>query len=120
LGLRDTVVFIATRSSTKRLDTISTVLDDLSNSSAVYQNGFSVSYAHRLTPDTAMNVLTSIQQSSDSQGLQDTSSRSLNMSISTKIGAKSTAALSARRVVFDSKATAYNESAIIGTLNVQF
>lgn len=120
LGLRDTVVFIATRSSTSRLDTLSTVLDDLSNASAVYQNGLSISYAHRLTPDTAMNVLTSIQQSSDSQGLQDTSTRSLNMSISTKLGSKSTGSLSARRVVFDSKAAPYTESAIIGTLNVQF
>jgi uncharacterized protein (PEP-CTERM system associated) len=120
LGLRDTVIFMATRSATSRLDTISTALDDLSNATAVYQNGFSVSYAHRLTPDTAMNVLTSIQQSSDSQGLQDTSTRSLNMSISSKIGAKTTAALSARRVVFDSKAAPYTESAIIGTLNVQF
>jgi uncharacterized protein (PEP-CTERM system associated) len=120
LGLRDTVIFMATRSATSRLDTISTTLDDLSNATTVYQNGFSVSYAHRLTPDTAMNVLTSIQQSSDSQGLQDTSTRSLNMSISSKIGAKTTAALSARRVVFDSKAAPYTESAIIGTLNVQF
>ena len=120
LGLRDTVIFIATRSATSRVDTISTTLDDLSNATVVYQNGISVSYAHRLTPDTAMNVLTSIQQSSDSKGLQDTSTRSLNMSISSKIGAKTTAALSARRVVFDSKAAPYTESSIIGTLNVQF
>ena len=120
LGVRDTLTFIATRSATSRVDTISTVLDDLSNATEVYQNGLSVSYAHRLTPDTAMNVLTSIQKTSSSQGLQDTSTRSLNMSLSTKVGIHSTATLSARRVVFDSVLTPYTESAIVGTLNVQF
>lgn len=120
LGLRDTITVIATRSATSRLDTITTVLDDLSNSTEVYQNGLSVSYAHRLTPGTAVNLLASVQKSSNSQGLQDTATRSLNMSLSTRIGLSSTAILSARRVVFDSLLTPYTESAIVGTLNVQF
>ena len=120
LGIRDTITFIATRSESSRLDTVTTAVDDLSNSALIRQAGFSVSYAHKLTPDSAFNVLASAQQSSDSLGLQDSNTRSVNLSLSTKVGVKSTAVISARRVVFDSNANPYTESAISGTLNVQF
>ena len=120
LGIRDTVTFVLTRSESSRLDTVSVAVDSLSNSAVVRQSGLSVSYAHRLTPDSSMNVLASAQQSSDSLGLLDSNSRSVNLSFSTKLGPKSTAVVSGRRVVFESSANPYTESAITGTLNVQF
>jgi uncharacterized protein (PEP-CTERM system associated) len=120
LGLRDTLTVIATRSETSRLDSISGAVDELLNATLVRQNGLSLSYAHRLTPDVSMNVLAAIQQSADSLGLQDTSTRSLNMSLSAKLGSRSAAVLSARRAVFESLTTPYTETAITGTLNVQF
>ena len=119
-GIRDTITLIATRGESSRLDTVTTAVDDLSNSAVIRQAGLSVSYAHKLTPDSAFNVLASAQQSSDSLGLQDSNTRSVNLSLSTKVGAKSTAVFSARRVVFDSNANPYTESALTGTLNVQF
>ena len=120
LGIRDTITFIATRGESSRLDTVTTAVDDLSNSAVIRQAGLSVSYAHKLTPDAAFNVLASAQQSSDSLGLQGSNTRSVNLSLSTKVGTKSTAVISARRVVFESNASPYTESAISGTLNVQF
>jgi uncharacterized protein (PEP-CTERM system associated) len=120
LGIRDTVTFILTRSESSRLDTVSLAVDSLSNSAVVRQSGLSVSYAHRLTPDSSLNVLALLQQSSDSLGLVDSNSRSVNLSFSTKLGAKSTAVVSGRRVIFESSANPYTESAITGTLNVQF
>lgn len=119
-GIRDTITFIATRGESSRLDTITTAVDDLSNSALIRQAGLSVSYAHKLTPDSAFNVLASAQQSSDSLGLQDSNTRSVNLSLSTKVGAKSTAVITARRVVFESNANPYTESAISGTFSVQF
>lgn len=120
LGIRDTVTFVLTRSESSRLDTVSSAVDSLSNSAVVRQSGVSVSYAHRLTPNSSMNVLALLQQSSDSLGLVDSNSRSVNLSFSTKLGAKSTAVVSGRRVIFESNANPYTESAITGTLNVQF
>ena len=119
-GIRDTITFIATRGESSRLDTVTTAVDDLSNSAVIRQVGLSVSYAHKLTPDSAFNVLASAQQSSDSLGLQDSNTRSVNLSLSTRVGAKTTAVISARRVVFESNANPYTESAITGTLNLQF
>lgn len=120
LGIRDTVTFILTRSESSRLDTVSSAVDSLSNSAVIRQSGLSLSYAHRLTPDSSVNVLALLQQSSDSLGLLDSNSRSVNLSFSTKLSAKSTAVVSGRRVIFESNANPYTESAITGTLNVQF
>ena len=120
LGIRDTITFIATRGESSRLDTVTTAADDLSSGAVIRQAGLSVSYAHKLTPDAAFNLLASAQQASDALGLQDSNTRSVNLSLSTKVGIKSTAVISARRVVFESNANPYTESAITGTLNVQF
>ena len=120
LGVRDTVTFIANRSEGSRLDSVAVANDDLSNSGAVRQNGLSVSYSRRLTPDASLNVLASLQKATDGLGLQNTSTKSVNLSVSTRLSRQSTAVLSARRVVFDSNTAPYTESAITGALNVQF
>ena len=120
LGVRDTVTFIANRSEGSRLDSIAVANDDLANSGAVRQNGVSVSYAHRLTPDASLNLLASVQKATDGLGLQSTSTKSVNLSLSTRLTRHSTAVVSARRVVFESNASPYTESAVTGALNVQF
>ena len=120
LGVRDTLTFLATRTSGSRLDSVAVANDDLANSAAVRQNGFSVSYAHRLTPDASLNVLASLQKASDGLGLQNTSTKSVNVTVSTRLTRQSTAVLGARRVVFESQTAPYTESAITGALNVQF
>lgn len=121
LGVRDTVTFSLNRSEGYRLDSIvGSSSDDLSNAVAVRQRGLSVNYAHRLTPDTSLNVIASTQKSADSQGAQSNSTKSLNVSVSTKLGTQSKAVLGARRVVFESPTSPYTESAVTGTLNVQF
>lgn len=120
LGVRDTVTLIASRSEGSRLDSLSTLLDDFTTSAVVRQQGLSVSYAHRLTPQSALNVLVSQQNTSGSTALQDTTLRSFNVSVSTKVGKQSTATFGARRVIFDSMASPYIETAITASLNVQF
>ena len=121
LGVRDTVTFSLNRSDAYRLDKIvGSGNDDLSNAAVVRQRGLSISYAHRLTPDTSLNVIASAQKSLDTVGAQSNSTKALNVSVSTKLGTQSKAVLGARRVVFESPTTPYTESAITGTLNVQF
>ena len=120
LGVRDTVTFIANRSEGSRLDSLAVANDDLSISGVVRQTGLSVSYSRRLTPDASLNVLGSLQKATDGLGLQNTSTKSVNLSVSTRLTRQSTAVLSARRVVFESSAAPYTESAITGALNVQF
>lgn len=119
LGVRDTVTFLATRIESSRLDTVSMGVDDLTNSSLVRQRGFSVNYSHRLTPDYSLGVLVSQQNTSGELSLQDTTLRLLSFNVAGKVGKQATISVGVRRVVSSSTAP-YAETAVIGSLNVQF
>jgi uncharacterized protein (PEP-CTERM system associated) len=120
LGERDTVTFMLIRSETSRLDSQSTLADDLSNASVVVQNGYSLSLAHRLTPDAALNVFITRQFNAGSLASQESSLGTVNVSLISKVGRRSTVALGVRRAVFDNALTPYTETAITGNFVVQF
>jgi uncharacterized protein (PEP-CTERM system associated) len=120
LGLRDTLTFIVNQSESSRLDTLSTAIDNLSSSGTVKQAGFSVNYAHRLTPDYSLGVLLSQQSTSDSSGNQETTLRSVNVNLTGKVGKYASTTVGARRIVSDSTSAPYAETAVTGSLNVQF
>jgi uncharacterized protein (PEP-CTERM system associated) len=120
IGVRDTVTFIASRSQNNRLDLVSVGADDLSTSSVLMQHGFSINYAHRLTPDYSLGVLLSQQKISGELSQQDVTLRSLNFSISGRLGKKSTGLLSVVRVVSGGSVASYAENAVTVNLIVQF
>lgn len=120
LGVRDTITFTATRSESTRLDTLSIGQDDLNSSAVVNQRGFSASYTHRLTPDYSLGVVLSQQDTSGVLSAQDNTLRALNVNVSGKVGHRTSATLSARRVVSSGSSVPYTENAVTGNLNVQF
>jgi uncharacterized protein (PEP-CTERM system associated) len=120
LGLRDNITVVASQTESQRLDGLSGSTDDLSNSSFVRQRGFSFSLAHRLTPISSLNLLASQTDANGSNLSQKTTTKSLNLNFSTKLGEHSAAVIGARRVVFDNATSPYTESALTGSLNVQF
>lgn len=121
LGVRDTITFAATKLESSGLNAASTAANNLNNPLFFNQFGFSVNYAHRLTPDYSLGVMASQQHTSalGQSNSQDGRLRSLNLNVSGKVGKQSTASIGFRRVVY-SAATPYNESAVFGTLIVQF
>jgi uncharacterized protein (PEP-CTERM system associated) len=120
LGVRDTVTFVATRSESTRLDILSTGVDDFTSSSLVHQRGFSVNYAHRLTPDYSLGVLLSQQNTSGVLSLQDTTLRLLNVNVTGRVGKRATVSVAVRHVVSGGSTAPYIENAVIGSLTVQF
>ncbi len=120
LGVRDTISFVLSRGSNTSLGSFVTSFDDLSTNTVIHQNGVSVVYSHRLTPDTSMNAVVSRQSTSGSGGLSGTSLRAVDFSISSRLGRQMTASIGARRVFFDSATNPYTETAVTGNLNVQF
>lgn len=120
LGIRDTLTFLLTRTESNRLDTFTSVLDNLSNGTTVNQNGFSVNYSHRLTPDYTLGALLSRQNTSGGTSAQETTLKSLNVNLTGKVGQKAAASVGLRHVVSDSLANSYTETAVTGNLNVQF
>ncbi|MDO9194995.1 MAG: TIGR03016 family PEP-CTERM system-associated outer membrane protein [Rhodoferax sp.] len=121
LGVRDTITFLASRSESSRLDTVSSnLLDDFTTSSLVRQRGLSVNYAHRLAPDYSLGVLVSQQNTSGDLTQQDTKLRLLNVNVTGKVGKQATASLGLRHVISSGNTAPYVENAVIGSLNVQF
>ena len=86
----------------------------------VRQRGFSVNYAHRLTPSTSGGVLLSQQDSSGSSSVQDISLKSLYVALTSKLGKQAAATLGARRILFQSNTAPYAESALLGNFTLQF
>lgn len=120
LGVRDTITFVMNRGSNSSLSAFTTAFDDLSTNTVIHQSGFSVLYAHRLTPDASMNILASRQSTSGAGGASGTSLRAIDVSLSSRLGRNMSASVGARRVFFDSATNPYTETAVTGNLNVQF
>jgi len=120
LGIRDTVTFLLTRTENNRLDTVTSALDNLSNGATVIQNGFSINYSHRLTPDYSIGVALARQNTSGNTTAEETTLKSFNVNISGKVTQKAAASLGLRHVVSDNITTPYTENAVIGNINVQF
>ena len=119
LGVRDTITFVATRSDSRRLDLVSLAVDDLSTSSLIRQQGLSVDWSHRLTPDYSLGLLVSGQKTSGSLGLQSTRLQLLNASLSGRVGRHALATIGLRHVVSRGNLP-YDETAINFNLTVQF
>lgn len=119
LGKRDTITFIATQSESTRLDTVTNAIDDFTTSPTVRQQGWSGNFAHRLTPEYSFGVLVSQMTSSGALSSQATDLRNVNLSMTGKIGRKSTATLGVRKVESTNGDKPYSESALTATINLQ-
>lgn len=119
-GARDTISLIAIRGNNGSLVGGIGGTDDFSNTSTVRQFGWTASFTHRLTQETSLNVLVNQLRSSGDTGLLSTNLRSLNMTVSTRLGLRTTASVGARHTIFDSSSLPYKESAAFGSLNFQF
>jgi len=120
LGVRDTITFLFSRSTSNRLDTVSTSIDSLSSANTITQQGLSVNYSHRLTPDYTLGVQTSRQTTAGDVAAQDSTLTSLGVNLSGKLGKRTSTSLGLRRVVSDSQTNPYSENALTGHLSVQF
>ena len=119
LGKRDTITFIATQSDSTRLDTLTKAIDDFTTSPTVHQQGWSGNFAHRLTPDYSFGVLFSQMSSSGTLSSQSNDLRNVNLSLTGKIGKKSTATMGVRKVESTNSDKPYSESALTATINLQ-
>ena len=119
LGKRDTVTFIATQSDSTRLDALTTAVDDFTTSPTVHQQGWSGNFAHRLTPDYSLGLLVSQMISTGTLSTQSTNLRNVNLSLTGKVGRKSSATLGVRKVESINSLTPYSESALTATINLQ-
>lgn len=113
LGLRDTLTFSLIRSEISRLDTTATgFLGDFATSSLIRQDGVSINYAHRLTPDYSLNVVLAQQNTSGDLSQQESTLHQFNINVAGRVGKKTFVSLGLRRSLYSSNVSPYDETAI--------
>ena len=116
-GVRNTLTVLANRSESQSAFA-STVIDDSSQSTSVNQQGLSVNLSHRLSELSSLNLLASRQRSTGSGSTNiRVATTVFQVSASTKLGAKTSGSLSARRSEFDSNSNPYTENALVGSVS---
>jgi uncharacterized protein (PEP-CTERM system associated) len=118
-GASNTVVFAVSRSDSEQLGTGVGAADDFALSPNIRQSGFNASWAHKLTPDTAMTLTTSNSRSTGS-GLE-TLLKAWSLLLTSKVGANTSASVGLRQSRFDGAAGAgYDEHALTGSMQFKF
>lgn len=116
-GARNTLTLMANRGENQST-LAGAANDDLSTYSTINQQGLSLSLLHRLSERSNLNLLGSRQESKGSGTTSIKTTTTLyQVNFSTKLGAKTTGSLSARRSEFDSSANPYTENALVGTVS---
>lgn len=118
-GARNSITLLANRSENQSVLAASTLADDFNQSSVVRQQGLSLTYTHRLSPLSNLNATVSRQESSGSGRSSNlkTNSTFYQINVSTKLGVKTTGALSFRRSESESTTNPYTENAIFGSIS---
>jgi uncharacterized protein (PEP-CTERM system associated) len=116
LGIRDTLTLTASKSENRQLDAVI----PLNDFSLLRQRGLAVDLAHRLTPISTVSLNALYQRASGSLASQTTTLKSIAAAWSNRLGRRTDLALGARHAVFDSTSSPYDETAVYGTLRLQF
>lgn len=117
-GIRNSITLSAIRTESESLLASNTLIDDFSQNDLVRQKGVSLNFSHRLSELSNLNILALRQETTgNGSNTKKTTSTLYQVNVSTKLSARTTASLSARRSEFDSPTNPYTENALIGTLS---
>ena len=120
-GARNSLTLIAARNENEALTVFGQNTNIAGQASRVTQQGFTVSFAHRLTPLTALNLLGSRMESqSGLTNALNTTMTTYQVGVSTRFGAKTAGSLNLRRSEFDSDTNPYTENALVGSITMFF
>lgn len=124
-GVRNSITFVANRTENQSVLAATASNDDFSQSTLVRQQGLSINLSHRLSELSNLNAVVSRQESQGSSSVTGnsnlkTTTTTYLINASTKLGAKTTGSLSARRSEFDSTINPYTENALLGTVSLVF
>ena len=120
MGLRSTVTFEAFRTANEKLEGSLASGDDFDLNNKIFQYGWNLVAAHRLTPLSTIFLNVSEQQSRGSNMGIKSKNRSLKLGFNTRLARKVNANFQIQRSLFDGNISSYGESSIIGTLTYRF
>jgi uncharacterized protein (PEP-CTERM system associated) len=119
-GLRNTATYTLFQSVVDSLGAATSGVDDFSTSPSVKQRGMSSNFSHRLSPLTALNAFSSWSRSEGASGGLNTTQRTFNVNVNTRISTRVSLSLGVRSIRAESTTTPYRENAVLGTLTAQY
>ena len=119
-GVRSTAVLSYSRTATRRLDNFTTVADDLSQSSVVHLQGFSLDLSHRLTPVSSLNLLLSDQRGNGDLSTQRNHQRQASLLYTLRPTERGSLSVGLRRALYERASTPFDETALFATLGTRF
>lgn len=119
-GVRQSVLLLASRSSTRRIDPLSGAVDDLSLVDRIRSSNLALNLSHRLTPLSTLSMQLGTQRSSSGRG--DLSSRQTQAELrwQTRLARDSTAAATLRRTHYITGLRSDDETALTASYGVRF
>lgn len=119
-GVRSTAVLSYTRTTTSRLDNFTTAADDLSQSSRIHLQGFSLDLSHRLTPVSSLNLLLSDQRGNGDLSTQSNRQRQASLLYTLRPSERGSLSVGLRRALYLSQPNPFDETAIFATYGTRF
>lgn len=120
-GARNSLTLVAARNENQALTVFGQNTAIAGEASNIVQQGVTLSFLHRLTPLTGLNLLGyRMKSQSGLTDALDTTTTTYQIGVSTRLGAKTGGSLNLRHTNFDSNTSPYNESAVVASLSMFF
>jgi uncharacterized protein (PEP-CTERM system associated) len=119
-GVRDTVTFFANRSEASQLLNASGLSDDFNKSAVIRQVGYTLVGSHKLTPQSTLDLTLQQQRTTGQSSDLATTLRSVFLNWSSQIGKHTFVTLGTRHAESRSTTVPYYETAVIGSLRLDF
>lgn len=119
-GLRGTAVLSIGRSVNVPIEGAPLPGEDFLNTTNIVTDTAAMSLSHRLTPQSSANLVLSYDQSHGDQPQQTSSQREINLQYLAQLTDRSNLIVGARRALYKTYQTPYNESAIFATYGHRF
>ena len=118
-GIRSVWTLSVYRSDSSRLDTVVSGGDDFDLNTDIEQQGWSLTYAHRLTPLTSLNAGLTNQKSAGSSGL-NLRSTTASVGLGTRLSRRTSVSVQLQRGNYSGSSGNYNDTAISGFITHRF
>jgi uncharacterized protein (PEP-CTERM system associated) len=120
-GALNTVTFTAQRQMNEQLSSVTAVADDFAISPRIRQSGFSVNWAHKLTPDSSVTVSSQRNKTAGETAALESRLQNWSVLLTTRLAQKTSASLGFRQTSTDRAAgNNFDEQAVTGSLLVSF
>lgn len=119
-GTRSTATLSLSRSVTRRADTVSTAVDEFTASPSIVSKNIALSLAHRLTPQSNLNLSLGWQDSQGSQAAQSLQLRTAQLQYSEQWSKDLSWSVLLRRTLYETGLVPFGESALVLSAGLRF